>query len=182
MIMETWRVIAVIGAVVFIFSAMLPLISIQFIGTFSVSLLDLYSTIGRGGTTSTPEIPEMPSELTQPFERIGIGLLMTVILFPITAIIGFISAATSRKLALAAGILGIICWLGSIWAISELKSLLAQQLFGQIAAGMIQFGTGIFVGILGALIMLASYFIRPSQTKAVTKAPQPPPPPSPPHP
>jgi hypothetical protein len=179
MIMETWRVIAVIGAVVFIFSVALPLISIQFIGTFSVSLLDLYSAIGRGGTTSTPE---MPSELTQPFERIGIGLLLTVILFPVTAIIGLISVATSRKLALAAGILGIICWLGSIWAILELKSMLAQQLFGQIAAEMIQFGNGIFVGILGALIMLVSYFIRPPQTKAATTAPQPPPQPPPPQP
>jgi len=177
--MEAWRVIAVIGTVVFVFSAVLPLISVQFIGTFSISLLDLYSAIGRGGTTSTPEIP---SELTEPFERAGIGLLMTIILFPITAIIGFISAATSRKLALAAGILGIICWLGSIWAILELKSLLAQQLFGQLAAGMIQFGNGIFVGILGALIMLLSYFIRLPQTKAATTAPQPPSPPPPPQP
>ena len=154
MITETWRIIAAIGAVVFIFSAILPLISIQFIGTFSISLLDLYSAIGHWGATSTPEIP---SELTGPS---GIGLLMTIILFPITAIIGFIAAATSRKLAFAAGILGIICWSGSVWTILEIKSFTPS-----FAATMIQFGNGIIVGIFGALIMLVSCFVRPVSTQ-----------------
>ena len=121
-----------------------------------MSLIDFYSIVSHGGASAQPR---WPRELDPYLVRIGAGFLLTMILFPITGIVGFLSLV-SRKIALLAGILGVICWLGSIWGIFELKSLIAQTpLFGLAILTMIQFGTGIFIGILGSSILIASYFI-----------------------
>lgn len=144
--LEYWQIATLLGTVVFLVSAFMPLISIQALGaSMSINLIDAYSAFAKG-----------EGEIMQ----IGVGFLLTLVLYPITVIFGFVSLVT-RKVALAAGILGIVCWIGSLWAISALKSWMVQQSpFGELAAGMIQYGVGIFMGIIGAIILLVAYFLR----------------------
>jgi len=147
-----------IGTVIFLVSAFMPLISIQALGmSISITLIDVYTSIGKETDMSTTQ-GQMPSEAMP----IALGFILTLILYPVTVILGFVSLLR-RKLVLVAGILGIICWIGAIWAIAELKSLIAQQPFGQLAAAMIQYGIGIFAGIAGAIIILVAYFLKPKQ-------------------
>lgn len=169
-----WRFIALIGTILFIYSAFLPLISIQiWMTTSSISLIDFYSIISiyarYGDITPQPwwptSQPWWPKELNLYFLRIGIGFFLTMVLFPLTTVFGFISLI-DHKLALFTGIFGIICWSGSIWGIYELKSFIAQMpLFGTTILSMIQFGTGIFTGMLGAGILITSYFIGAHEAK-----------------
>jgi hypothetical protein len=125
----------------------------------------MYGQMGR-----TPSMMETSIEMTEAFSSAAAGLLITIILFPITVIIGFVSLATSPKLAIVAGVLGIICWLGSLSAILQLKSIVAETApFGAMAAGLIQIGYGVYIGILGAILLLISYFIATSEAKKVAE-------------
>jgi hypothetical protein len=119
---------------------------------------------------------ETSTEMTEAFSSIAAGLLITAILFPITVIAGFISLATSPKLTIVAGVLGIICWLGSLSAVLQLKSIIAETgaPFGVMAASVIQIGYGVYIGILGAIILLVSYFVATSEAKKVAEPIQPP--------
>lgn len=151
----------VIGTVVFLFSVALPMISIQFIATFSIRLLDVYSWVGRG-----PSLPEDNSQWAQAFSAVGIGLLLVAILYPITVVVGFLSLAISPKGSVVAGVLGIACWLCSVIATLELKSIVSQ-LLGVFGADLIQIGYGVYVGILGSVVLLVSYFVAARETRTV---------------
>ncbi len=114
------------------------------------------------GTGSTIPLP------TEAYAS-AIGLLLTLILYPVTVILGFVSIAKQR-VSLAAGIVGIICWAGAVIMVTGLQSL------SGIAAGLIQYGNGIFVGFIGAIILLVTHFLK--LTKIVSQPVPPPPPPS----
>jgi hypothetical protein len=68
-----------------------------------------------------------------------------------------------RSISLAAGILGIICWIGSIVTLSSLEAL-------QYA------GLGIFVGIIGSIILMIAFLLKPRTATLQAAAPPPPPP------
>lgn len=165
-LLKIWQMLTLIGAVVFGFSAVLPLISIQFIVNFSISLIDIYGWIGRG-----PPVDEAMSMLSEAFSSIGVGLLLTVTLFPITVIVAFASLKIGAKLCLIAGFLGIACWLGAIFSVEQFKILVAQSggPFGALIASFIQIGYGVYVGILGSVILLASYFVAAHERRGVAK-------------
>jgi hypothetical protein len=133
--METWQIAAIIGTIIFIIAGALPLISI--LGIYGLSLFDLYGYL-LGGAAG-------------PVSAGSYGILLTVILYPITIILGFVSII-KHKLAIIAGILGIICWIGAILTVSEATAL---------AGGLVQYGYGIYVGFVGAVILLVTHFIKP---------------------
>jgi len=166
--LKIWQILGLIGIAIFLFSARLPLISIQFIWTFSISLFDIYGWIGR-----MPLVQDNTSEWTEAFSSVGVGLLLTAILFPITLIVAFASLKISPKLCLIAGFLGIACWLGAIFSVVQLKLLIAQSggPFGSLASSFIQIGYGVYVGILGSVLLLSSYLIALYELKRVTELP-----------
>jgi len=172
--MKTWRIVALIGTLVFIFAAPLPLISV-FGETLSMSLIDVYSLLGQPAPTQGGD-----SQWSSALTGIGVALMLTIILFPVTLILGLISVATSPKLAIVSGVLGVICWSGSVFAVLQLKALIASYPGGQLAASLIQIGFGVYVGILGALMLLASYFVAKHEEAKAVVAPTPSPPPQPP--
>ena len=167
-LLKIWQILASIGTLIFFFSGALPLISIHFIGIFSINLFDLYKWFGYG-----LPISEFPSEWTQAFSSVVAGFLLTAILFPITVIVVFASLRLGPKACLIAGSLGMICWLGSLFAIIQLK-LLVTQLggpFGGLAASFIYIGYGVYGGILGSVILLISYFVAAHETKKAAGSP-----------
>ena len=144
--METWQVIALVGTVIFLIAGFLPLISasVMFV-TISFSLVDMYRFI----TSPQPEAPTTP-EMTIPIPTGAYMLFLSLVLYPITIILGFLSVV-KQKIALIAGILGIICWIGGIWFVYDLNTL---------AMGMLNYGIGIFVGFIGAIILLVAFFVK----------------------
>jgi hypothetical protein len=127
-----------------------------------MNLVDLYRWFGFG----LPIFDSTP-ELTQAFSSAAAGFLLIAILFPTTIIVWFTSFRIGPKACLIAGSLGMMCWLGSLFAIIQLK-LLSAQLggpLGGLAADFIQIGYGVYVGILGSVILLISYFVAARETK-----------------
>jgi hypothetical protein len=145
---------------------MLPFVSAQFWGTaFSISLFDFYGLVG--GSNSTGLLANYTPQAIMAPPSFGAALLVTMVLFPIVVVAGFVSVIRP-KLTILAGILGVLCWLGSLFAVLQLKSLISQQgALGALAAGSIQIGSGVYMGILGAVILLASYFAAIREARAL---------------
>lgn len=149
---DYWKITALIGTVLFLLSAFLPMISDSlFNPTSSASLLNFYTVIGQSGQTSAGSVT---------IDIATIGILLTMMLYPITIILGLISIF-KRRVAMAAGIVGLICWIGTLIALGQLN-------FTQYA------GMGVYVGITGAIIMAAAYFMKPSSTAPQVAFPPPP--------
>lgn len=143
--MDYWKIVALVGTIIFLVSGFLPMISAS---EFSFSLFNLYT----GSVTIDAGV---------------IGILLTIILYPVAVILGFVSIL-KRKVAMVAGIVGLICWIGTL-------AYLAQ------ANAVSHAGVGIYVGIAGAVIITIAYFLKtsllPTQTAAQnTTFPLPPPP------
>jgi hypothetical protein len=158
--LQSFRVVALIGTIIFFVSMFLPLASpYLFDTTQTISLLDLYSaTISQAGQSSAGDV-NVPVG--------AYGILLTVFLFPLAVILGFIGVAR-RTVALAAGIIGIICWLGAVIALSGLDLLQYT-------------GIGIYLGFVGAIILMVAYGLKPRTPTPLQAplAPAPPPPPPP---
>jgi hypothetical protein len=170
--LQYWKITALIGTLVFVFSAFLPLLTAGVLGfSLSVNLIDFYRAIGYLIGQSRGSVPDWGSSIPLPTEAYAgaIGILLTLILYPITVILGFVSIA-KKRVSLAAGILGIICWAGAVIMVTSLQSLSGSF------SGLIQYGNGIFVGFIGAIILLVTHFLK--LTKTVSQPIPPPPPPS----
>jgi len=125
-------------------------------GSGFVPLTDIYNGLGLGMDWGT---------VFSTLPMFGVGWLLAMILYPVTVVLG-LASFLRRKLALFAGILGIICGIGEIMMISGLQSLLAE--FG----GAIEYGYGIFVGFAGAIIMLAANYIKGGTVPQTPTAPR----------
>ena len=135
--MNSWKIAAFIGTVIFIFSGLLPMVSDA--NGSSLSLLNLYMAIGQGTGSSVSLMIDVAT----------IGILLTLILYPVTVVLGFASII-ARKVAIIAGILGLVCWIGTLMYLAQFDAISYT-------------GSGIYVGIVGAIIMALAYFLRPSQ-------------------
>lgn len=168
--MQYWKIVALIGAVIFLLSGFLPLVSV--FNIVSISLVDVYRLIGAAST----EI----SETSVPITASAIGLLLAIFLYIPAAIVGFVGVF-KRKAALAAGILGLICWIGAVIGLA--------MPIPDASFSLLQYvGAGVFVGFVAAIILIAAYFLKPRQpAQQVAPVAQPsqgtyPPPPPPPTP
>lgn len=150
--MEKWKIIALIGAIVSLASGFLPLLAA---GSLGVSLVDFYSLIGwiLGQSEASSGIFSGPINLPAEATLAVIGMFLTLILYPAAVILGFLSFL-KRKLALVAGTLGIICWVGAIIFITGIQSMAGTF------AEALEYGAGIFVGLAAAAILLVAYFLK----------------------
>ncbi len=127
------KIVASIGAILFLLSGVLPLISDTFF-----SLFNLYASIWQ--------LQQGPGQVTINVETIGI--LLTIILYPVAVILGFVSIG-KRRMAMVAGILGLTCWFGTLTYLASL--------------GFVSYaGFGVYMGIVGAIFMVIAYFLKPS--------------------
>lgn len=146
------KIVASIGAILFLLSGVLPLISDTFF-----SLFNLYVSIWQ--------LQQGPGQVTINVETIGI--LLTIILYPVAVILGFVSI-DKRRIAMVAGILGLTCWFGTLTYLASL---------GFVSHA----GFGVYIGIVGAIFIVIAYFLKPSSAPAhalgtsVTAMPPPPP-------
>jgi len=149
--LDYWKIVALVGTVIFLLSGFLPMIADSlFNPTASLSLFSLYTQIGQPQSTTGSVTIDVAT----------IGLLLTIILWPIALILDFVSIVR-KKASVAAGILGLLCWIGTLIA-------LAQYNVTQYA------GIGVYIGIVGALIVAAAYFIQPGSAPPQTATPPPP--------
>ena len=134
--LETWRATALIGSVIFLFSAFLPFLSVFIV---SVSLGDYYYQLFT--------MQNLPTVY---------GVLHTMILYPLTLVLAFVGIL-KRRFTLVAGIVGVLCWIFALFSVSIYKLNFNPSTW----SGMIQYGTGIFIGLIGAFILLVSFFLKP---------------------
>jgi hypothetical protein len=155
--LESWKIAAFIGAILFLVSGLLPLISLSlFDFSYWLSLLNVYASLGQTVESGAGSVSVSAG---------SIGILLTIILYPIAVILGFVSVL-KRGLALAAGILGIICWSGFLLALNELRFL--QYI-----------GLSVYLGFIGAIILIIAFALKPrpmAPQAPVAAAPPPPPP------
>jgi len=155
--LDYWKIAALIGTVIFLFSGFLPLISDNlFSPSASYSLFNLYTIAAQGVQSG-----EGSTVGTVSMDIGAIGILLTFILYPIAVILGFVSIA-KRKIAMVAGILGLICWVGAMIALSSLNAMQYT-------------GLGVYIGIVGAIIMAIAYFMKTSPAPTPQAAYPPPP-------
>jgi len=154
--LKIWHILALNGALVLLFSGAFPLISIHFIGVFTISFFDLYRWFGNGFS-----IPEFSSEWTEAFASVQVGLILAALLFPVALIAGFASLRIGPKACLIAGALGMACWLSSLFSVWQLKILMAQLggPLGGLTASFVHVGYGVYVGVLGSALLITSYFV-----------------------
>lgn len=138
--MDYWKIVAFAGSVIFLFSGFLPMITVAVFGV-SRTLFDMYASL--------------------PIDLYTVRYLPTFVLYPITLILGFISTV-KRKIAIVAGMLGLVCWIDYIVALSQYHRT-------ELA------GTGVYVGIVGAIIIAGAYFLKPSPAPAPQPLTSPPP-------
>ena len=125
--------------------------------TISASLFNLYYAIEQGWNVFGPVT----------LDAATIGILLTIILYPIALVLG-LASLIRRKIAILAGILGFVCWIGTLTYLAQFDFLSYT-------------GLGVYIGIAGAIIIEIAYFLKPSST-APPSAPSPaisPPPPTP---
>lgn len=153
--LEYWKIIALVGTIVFLFSVFIPYASVSAFGiTVSRSLVSEYQDAGR---------TEWMSLFTN-YPAAAVGLLLLMMLWPIALILGILSIF-KRKTTLIAGVVGIVCWVGAVVYISGLP-----------ATGYpLQYGAGMFTGFAGAIISLVAYYIKPTASTPQTAPPPPPP-------
>jgi hypothetical protein len=150
--LDYWKIIALVGTIIFLLSGFLPMIADSlFTPTASLNLFNLYAQIGQAQSTT--------GSVT--LDTATIGLILTIILWPITLVLGLISILR-KKASVAAGILGLLCWIGTLIALAQYDAM-------QYA------GIGVYIGIAGAIIIAAAYFIQPSPTPPQITVPPPPP-------
>lgn len=150
--LENYKIAALIGTIVFLLSGVLPLVSISlFDFSYYFSLFNAYGLVMQGGSSSSASFTVTAG---------SVGVILMIILYPVALILGIVSIF-KRKIAAVAGILGLICWIGWAMALNELQV-------------MSYAGLALYVGFLGAIILLIASALKPSMT-----APQAPPPPAP---
>ena len=139
--MHYWRIVALIGMLVFSLSGIAPIVSDNlFSPTISWNLFDLYSAVGRGWNIIDSVTANSAT----------IGILLTMIIYPIALVLGLVSIV-KRKIAIIAGTLGLICWIGTLAYLAQIDVLSYT-------------GLGAYIGIAGAIIMATAYFLKPFLT------------------
>ena len=153
--LESWKIVAFIGAILFLISGVLPLISLSlFDFSYWLSLFNVYASLGQTVESGAGSVSLSAG---------SIGILLTIMLYPVTVVLGFISVLR-RNAAIVAGILGFICWVGFLLALNELQFLQYT-------------GLSVYIGFMGAIILIIAYALRPrTMTPHGPVAPPPPPP------
>jgi hypothetical protein len=154
---KVWQIAAILGTVIFLFSGFLDLLSSVF---YSFSLLDFYEL--EMGMKPSLNYQGLPSNLS--------AIYLTMILYPITIILGvlLLTVIPKRSLGLTAGSVGILGWICALVAVSNVRYVQ----IGRTTITVAQYGIGIFAGLIGAGILLASGLL-PSYMSTVSKPRQP---------
>lgn len=143
---KNWKIAAFVGTIIFLVSVFLPVWSAS---GASQSLVDVYQKLGNvdwGYFFANHAVST-------------VGLLLMAILWPISLVL-CIASIFRHKAALAAGAVGILCWIGAIiW-------------IGGSSAYDIAYGAAIYVGYAGAIIMIVAYFIKPRPSTPLSTPPQ----------
>ncbi len=162
-VMKVWQITSLVGTLIFLFAGVLPVVSVQFVTAFQISLFDIYGWIAGGRYTV-----EATPQWNEAFSVVAAGFLIIAVLFPITVFIGLISVFKSPKLSFIAGFLGSIYSVSAIVAVLQLKSLIVELggSLGALAASFIQIGNGVYVSLLGSAVLLVSYPIAIRKGKA----------------
>jgi low temperature requirement protein LtrA len=170
--MQPFRLVAAVGAILFLLSAVMPwlTVNVPIIGQFSLTMADTYRFIAQ-------QMQPQP-KLENPAEQVGrmvgsmLPILFSIILFPISALLG-IASILARQAALAAGLLAILTGILWIAGIESLKSQIVEQAslggvlgkqLASLLAAVIQIGYGVYVAIIAGIIMLIASSIKAGGT------------------
>ena len=168
--MKYFRLVAAIGLGILVFTILMPWITVTFLGQFNISLLNLYNVVFNSFFSPSPSItPSSPQSIISE-SMIGIlGILITILVYPISLILGVVSLA-KKKVTLFAGVAGIISGVSWIVGVESLKTEVTQEasqsagglggLIAQAASSMVTVGYGTYIAILGGVVILVAYFVK----------------------
>jgi hypothetical protein len=161
--MQPFRLVAAVGAILFLLSAVMPwlTVNVPIIGQFSLTMADTYRFIAQQRQPQPkPDKPENPAEQIGGMVGTALLILLSILLFPISALLG-LASILARRAALAAGLLAIftgILWIAGIESLksqivgqASLGGVLSKQLASLLAAA-IQIGYGVYIAIIAGIV------------------------------
>jgi hypothetical protein len=137
------RIVALVGAILFVLSAALPIAANVF---GSLNLFDIYSFFFEYSRN-------LSNLLLTPA---GFGLLLSLLFYPIGAILGFIGIV-KRRIAWIAGFLALLSQVGTVLMVGTSGE--GGEIFLQVMSMDVSFG--VFIGFAGAIIILIAAKINP---------------------
>jgi len=164
--MKLFRIVAGIGVLALLVSLPLPWITMNFLGKYDVTLLNIYNAISQA-SSDYPDFEDDPtSVLSQTYWGIG-AIMITLLLFPIDILVS-IASIFYRRITIVSGFLSVAVSLLWIFGLESLKTELANQIaieggiYGLMVAGMVSsivsLGVGAYLPIISGLIFFAAYF------------------------
>lgn len=170
--MKYFRLVAGVGLLIVVLALVMPWLTITFLGQFNITLADIYRFISSGQSTAPSDSPQ--SSITESMAGV-IGILITILAYPISIVLGTASLAT-RKATPFAGIAGIISGVSWILGVESLKAVMVREAsqaggFGGMMAATISsivtIGYGTYIAIIGGIVIFIAYFIT-SESRAPT--------------
>ena len=169
--MKSFRVFAAIGLVALLLSATLPWLTVNILGQYNITLLDIYRYILKTFQTAHPTQTQ-PSESTVNYLSSITAILASIIIYPISLILTLLSTFF-RRATLPAGVLATLAGILWFFGIESFKGKIIQQasglgglsgmlssMFANVLASAFQVGYGAYVPILAGLIILLAYFVE----------------------
>jgi len=163
--MKAFRIVAGIGVLALLVSLPMPWITVNFLGKYDVTLLNIYDAISQSSDYTDFE-DDPTSLLSQTYWGIG-AIMITLLLFPID-MLAAIASIFYRRITIVSGFLSIAVSLLWIFGLESLKTEIANQMaieggiYGPLVAGMvssiIKSGVGVYLPIISGLIFFAAYF------------------------
>jgi hypothetical protein len=174
-----FRALAAIGVLLFVIALPLPWLTINILGQYNISLLNIYNLIAKaqqvptGMGTNAGQLAQAVGNLLPSLQ----ALLIAIVIYPISVLLGILAIAV-RKLCGPAGLFGILTAVLWIFGIESLKSALvsyvqglggtiggsfASGLAGLVAgalASAVTTGTGVYAMIIGGILILVGAFTR----------------------
>jgi hypothetical protein len=153
-----YRMVVGLGTLIIFAGLFLPWFTI--LGYIDLNLADIYNAIFQASSQlSGSAPPSLIPQLGQYFASAA-GILGAIVLYPIALIAG-ITSIISRRMALPAGILGVLTGLMWTFGVESLKSAIEQQagLFGTFAALFVTVGYGAYTPMIGGVLFIIGYFV-----------------------
>lgn len=162
-----FRIFSGIGTLIMILSLNMPWLVISFLGQFSISIADLYRLVLELLRGSIGHYPAPVALVVQLALTVG-PIIITIILYPVSVILGLVSVAI-RDATLPAAASGIISGISWFFGAESLKSIMVREAIriggplGQVIAGaltsIVTVRYGPYIVVLGGIVVAIGYFL-----------------------
>ncbi|MCX6648557.1 MAG: ABC transporter substrate-binding protein [Candidatus Bathyarchaeota archaeon] len=173
-----YKIIAIIGLVTLLIALPVPWISVNVLGQYNLSLVDIYRSASNAWSQPSQSSTGSAPDFSRYVPSVA-AMFLTIVLFPLAIIFALVSIFYP-KVSIGAGISGILSGVLWIFGIDSLKSVIVQEMINQgattftqqlasIIYSAITFGYGALISIVGGVVFLVAFFYNNKLITPATK-------------